>query len=1366
MPRSADVALGPAQVAVIAREGGLVGGGFLFTGADILTCAHVVNRALGRTERERAMPDELLTVEFPLLDGNPRAKARVVRWDPIRDDESGDVGWLRLVDQLPPGAMPVALLSVEELWDHDVHVFGFPAVKPSGAWAQGRLRGREAVGRLQIDDDRWAGYQIQPGFSGSPLWDDRLDGVVGMVVAAAAKRRTSYMIPASTLIDTWPELGELVSRQSPYLGLRPFREQDREFFFGRDELAESLADAVSQHPVTTLYGPSGCGKSSLIGAGILPLIRQRHARTAVVETRVPLEPGPGERLIVVDQAEEFFSENRVDELVRIVHDATEPARRSKLIVAMRADYLEAAMARPQLAALWAQSHLVKPMSRDELRSVIVRPAARKGIRFEDELVNRILDDVGDTATALPLLQFALARLWTERPQGGLVTMAHYAAMGGVENALASYADEVWRAEITSVPAAERLLTRLVEPGETARPVRRRANRCEFSEEDWDLARRLATTRLLTVDDDSVEIVHETLIQNWPGLRDLVEVNRPFLFFRHQLVRDIDQWRRSGVEEDLLHGVTLATARSFLASHGHLLDAEERGFVKRSADAARRRSRFLLALKIGVPLLALAALVASFLFVRQSQQRAVEQTRSASAAMAALSSGLSTTLPDTAKLLAVAAYRTSPTRETYENLFAQYLTTVGVDHLLTRNGQILKDFQLSQDGSRIMTWFGDREVGVWSIGQNKAVYVGLPVQEPVFRVSFSPDGAAVAIVAGTGRVTVYEIDGQGRVGRFSHVAVPGPIDRISLGAAGRVLLASSSRTTGEVWLMDVRSSAVLSSLNLKTSFSPRLTLLTIQLSPDGGRILAAWDPVSFGSKVWLDVWDVRAKRLIHSLEGGPAATGLGLNAAPILSGDAGTVVACRSKGNGPRDLVALDVYDTGTGKPRQEHLGFEACGETAGIDQSGSRLAAINGYKIDLFDLRTGDRSAEVLLPPGPRGHTSGPPLAYVEHDVGRLAVSMPTGVYLRDVMLQVPAKGATGAEAMSPDARYIFTSATLTGPSALLNLADTTTGRNVASVTYKDHFEEDPIFSPDGRYIVARDNHELRVRRVPDLALVAHLPLSTLAPLDKAENWNYLNYAFASEGDLLVCDNGSLSRWHVPTMELVGSRVQFTTPRKDPSYCSIDAAPRSPLAAVRIVANVGEPEVLIWNTTTSRITPLKPSEITGVDPQQIGLDPSGRFLGLMDGDVDGTMALIDVQSGKQVWKQAFPRTDGEGMVRADPAGRMMRFVAPGKIVTVDLNTHRVSVLDPGAILVGDEANGIGLGHVLDLTPNLDTVFHGNLAGELGPLSLDPAVWARHLCQLAGRVDFSPAERSTLPQGADQGVPCDPGRPVPPYPTSS
>jgi len=61
-----------------------------------------------------------------------------------------------------------------------------------------------------------------------------------------------------------------VDAARPWLGLLPFKEEHRDFFFGRDAEIREILQRIRDNTLTILFGQSGLGKSSLIGAGVVP----------------------------------------------------------------------------------------------------------------------------------------------------------------------------------------------------------------------------------------------------------------------------------------------------------------------------------------------------------------------------------------------------------------------------------------------------------------------------------------------------------------------------------------------------------------------------------------------------------------------------------------------------------------------------------------------------------------------------------------------------------------------------------------------------------------------------------------------------------------------------------------------------------------------------------------------------------------------------------------------------------------------------------------------------------------------------------------------------------------------------------------
>ncbi len=70
----------------------------------------------------------------------------------------------------------------------------------------------------------------------------------------------------------------------PFVGIEPFAETDREYFFGRGREQRIITSNLYAAPLTILYGASGVGKTSVLLAGVVPRLRAA-TRTAVVVFR-------------------------------------------------------------------------------------------------------------------------------------------------------------------------------------------------------------------------------------------------------------------------------------------------------------------------------------------------------------------------------------------------------------------------------------------------------------------------------------------------------------------------------------------------------------------------------------------------------------------------------------------------------------------------------------------------------------------------------------------------------------------------------------------------------------------------------------------------------------------------------------------------------------------------------------------------------------------------------------------------------------------------------------------------------------------------------------------------------------------------
>jgi hypothetical protein len=401
----------------------------------------------------------------------------------------------------------------------------------------------------------------------------------------------------------------------PYRGLRPFREEDAPFFFGRGEFIDRLTEAVYRQDLVALVGASGCGKSSVARAGLIPRLRGREGggpvweavtllpgdrplqalaaallpllepemtevdRLAEVnklavylgEGRLALrdvvarvlakQPGTDRLLLVTDQWEELYTLTREEEIRRRFLDEILQATQTSplsVVLTLRGDFFGQVLSyRPLADRLQDNVVHLGPMNREELTQAVEQPAIQVGLAFEPGLMERLLDDVGQEPGNLPLLEFALTTLW-ERRRGGQLLHQVYDDMGRVQGAVAQQAEAAFqKLAPLEQQAATRVFLELVQTGECTEDTRRRAGFQEMGEGARDLVQKLADDRLLVTGRDeatgqeTVEVAHEALIRHWGRLQGWLNADREFLLWRQRLRHDLEDWQRTGGDEGAL-----------------------------------------------------------------------------------------------------------------------------------------------------------------------------------------------------------------------------------------------------------------------------------------------------------------------------------------------------------------------------------------------------------------------------------------------------------------------------------------------------------------------------------------------------------------------------------------------------------------------------------------------------------------------------------------------------------------------------------------------------------------------------------------------------------------------------------------------
>ena len=281
------------------------------------------------------------------------------------------------------------------------------------------------------------------------------------------------------------------SPANPYVGPRAFVEN--ELLYGRDREVADLRDMLLAERIVLLYSPSGAGKSSLLQARLIPVMRERGftVRKVIRVNAAPppdsagnryvismmaslqlegrptelekltlnqyLDAEPNGELLIFDQFEEVLTTDAVniaakrDFFEQVGHALR--ARGRWALFAMREDFLAALD--PYLNYIptrLSSTFRLGLLSYEASLKAIREPAARVGVKFLDDAVRQIADDLRQVNVPQPdgsvapqpgqfvepvQLQVVCLRRWEELAEGSQeITKSAQAQMGST--ALADY----------------------------------------------------------------------------------------------------------------------------------------------------------------------------------------------------------------------------------------------------------------------------------------------------------------------------------------------------------------------------------------------------------------------------------------------------------------------------------------------------------------------------------------------------------------------------------------------------------------------------------------------------------------------------------------------------------------------------------------------------------------------------------------------------------------------------------------------------------------------------------------------------------------------------------------------------------------
>ena len=172
-----------------------IGVGFWVFPGYLLTCAHVVNQALGLKAESQPQPEGVISLDFPFSGDNRRFEGRVKVWRSVERSKIGrDIAVLTIAGSVPDDVVPIALVEVTGL---PLICKGFPVGYDAFTLsAEMTAMTVASNGYVQLENPQG---RVAPGFSGGPVWEKGGTGVVGMIVEADVGKQVAFMISAGVL---------------------------------------------------------------------------------------------------------------------------------------------------------------------------------------------------------------------------------------------------------------------------------------------------------------------------------------------------------------------------------------------------------------------------------------------------------------------------------------------------------------------------------------------------------------------------------------------------------------------------------------------------------------------------------------------------------------------------------------------------------------------------------------------------------------------------------------------------------------------------------------------------------------------------------------------------------------------------------------------------------------------------------------------------------------------------------------------------------------------------------------------------------------------------------------------------------------
>lgn len=689
---------------------------------------------------------------------------------------------------------------------------------------------------------------------------------------------------------------------------------------------QDLHEQTKTVKVLLIIGPSGCGKSSLARAGFIPAISRyplpgkdrmnivtlvpgenpvkalaRVLARAVTNDPLPISKSkeieqllksdngngcyegllqvasliPDIRdnplVILVDQFEEVYSlctdlHQRQAFIENLLRAAASPVGDVSIIIVLRSDFLGETQQHEQLSQIIGseQSVIIPGMTEAELRLAITEPAEQAGRAFNPEMVDLLVTDAKESEGVLPLLQFALTRLW-EGLKEGRSPIETYREIGRVGGALAGKAQKIYDSLTDAEQKiAQRVFLGLVQVGEGSRDTRRRASITDVTahgdspEAVMTVIQRFSSlgSRLITLSSfegkQCIEVTHEALFEHWQKLKEWIADNRDDIRFQRRLESAVVRWDELNRPTGLLwRQPELNSLHRYHKQHKQDMPALLLKFYDASVQYANRQ-RFTK--YSGISLLSVLAVGMTWFGTKTYQAEQRTLARQTAVEAETLLDQTDSIQQEAGALLAVRASATvdkgllipsiSPRNEmqSVNQALRRSLTVLsGYEGIVTQtHHERVNAVAFSPDGERILTATEDGIAKLWKSGNGSVIETLSHGSQDVNTAAFSPDGQLLATGGKDGAVRVWHGTTGQELAVFEHI---GMVFSVAFSPDGTQIVAGYGDGTARLW-------HIASGENIVT-FKDGDRVHVVRFTPDGQSIvtgnragpLQLWDAVS-------------------------------------------------------------------------------------------------------------------------------------------------------------------------------------------------------------------------------------------------------------------------------------------------------------------------------------------------------------------------------------------------------------------------------------------------------------------------------------------------------------------------------------------